>query len=358
MKKITLFVAFLFSAIFCFAQVDSLDIKIGQMIMVGMSGKSANKNSAIIKDIKKGIVGGVLLFEYNINPNNSQENLLELTNDLQKAAQIPLLISIDQEGGQVNRLKMKYGFPSMPSAQVVGQKNDSVNTRQVGNTIATSLSKCGINLNFAPVVDILNPDCPVLGKRNRCYSSDVKIIAQCAEIIIDEHKKLHIKTALKHFPGHGSSTTDSHLGLVDVSKTWYVEELFPYKYLIDNGNVDMIMTAHIINKKLDKSGMPATLSKKIINDLLRKQLHYNGIVVSDDMQMHAISKFYGLEQSLKLSINAGVDIVIFGNNIEGAKDYTPENIHATLKKLVLEGEIPMSRINESYNRIMALKKSR
>ena len=358
MKKITLFVAFLFSAIFCFAQVDSLDIKIGQMIMVGMSGKSANKNSAIIKDIKKGIVGGVLLFEYNINPNNSQENLLELTNDLQKAAQIPLLISIDQEGGQVNRLKMKYGFPSMPSAQVVGQKNDSVNTRQVGNTIATSLSKCGINLNFAPVVDILNPNCPVLGKRNRCYSSDVKTIAQCAEIIIDEHKKLHIKTALKHFPGHGSSTTDSHLGLVDVSKTWYVEELFPYKYLIDNGNVDMIMTAHIINKKLDKSGMPATLSKKIITDLLRKQLHYNGIVVSDDMQMHAISKFYGLEQSLKLSINAGVDIVIFGNNIEGSKDYTPENIHATLKKLVLEGEIPMSRINESYNRIMALKKSR
>ena len=358
MKKITLFVAFLFSAIFCFAQVDSLDIKIGQMIMVGMSGKSANKNSAIIKDIKKGVVGGVLLFEYNINPNNSQENLLELTNDLQKAAQIPLLISIDQEGGQVNRLKMKYGFPSMPSAQVVGQKNDSVNTRQVGNTIATSLSKCGINLNFAPVVDILNLNCPVLGKRNRCYSSDVKIIAQCAEIIIDEHKKLHIKTALKHFPGHGSSTTDSHLGLVDVSKTWYVEELFPYKYLIDNGNVDMIMTAHIINKKLDKSGLPATLSKKIVTGLLRKQLHFNGIVVSDDMQMHAISKFYGLEQSLKLSINAGVDIVIFSNNIEDSKDYTPENIHATLKKLVLEAEIPMERINESYNRIIALKKSR
>lgn len=358
MKKITLLLAFLFSAMFCYAQVDSLDIKIGQMIMVGMSGKSANKNSAIIKDIKKGIVGGVLLFEYNINPNNSKENLLELTKDLQSAAQIPLMISIDQEGGQVNRLKMKYGFPSMPSAQVVGQKNDVIYTKQVGSTIANSLSKCGINLNFAPVVDILNPNCPVLGKRNRCYSSDVKTIAQCAEITIEEHNKLGIKTSLKHFPGHGSSTSDSHLGLVDVSKTWNVEELFPYKYLIDAGKVDMIMTAHIINKKLDKSGLPATLSKKIVTDLLRKQLHFNGVIISDDMQMHAISKFYGLEQSIKLSINAGVDIVIFSNNIEGAKDYNPSNIHATFKKLVLDGEIPMSRINESYARILSLKKSR
>jgi beta-N-acetylhexosaminidase len=181
---------------------------------------------------------------------------------------------------------------------------------------------------------------------------------QCAEIMIEEHKKLNIKTALKHFPGHGSSTTDSHLGLVDVSKTWSVEELFPYKYLIDTGKVDMIMTAHIINKKLDDSGLPATLSKKIVTGLLRKQFHYDGIVISDDMQMHAISKYYGLAQSLKLSINAGVDIVIFSNNIEGSKDYTPENIHATFKKLVLDGEIPLSRINESFNRIMALKKSR
>ena len=128
--------------------------------------------------------------------------------------------------------------------------------------------------------------------------------------------------------------------------------------MIDTGSVDMIMTAHIINKKLDESGLPATLSKKIVTGLLRKQLHYNGVVISDDMQMHAISMFYGLEQSLKLSINAGVDIVIFSNNIEGSKDYTPENIHATFKKLVLEREIPMSRINESYTRIMNLKKSK
>jgi beta-N-acetylhexosaminidase len=358
MKKIILLIAFLLPAIFCFSQIDSLDIKIGQMIMVGMSGQSAKKNSAIIKDIKNGIVGGVLLFEYNINPKNSQENLLKLTNDLQEAAQIPLFISIDQEGGQLNRLKMKYGFPSMPSAQIVGQKNDSAYSHKIGNTIATSLSNCGINLNFAPVVDILNPNCPVLGKRNRCYSSDVKTIVQCAEIMIEEHKKLNIKTALKYFPGHGSSTSDSHLGLVDVSKTWSLEELFPYKYLIDAGNVDMIMTAHIINKKLDKSALPATLSKKIVTGLLRKQIHFNGVIISDDMQMHAISKFYGLEQSLKLSINAGVDIVIFSNNIEGSKDYTPENIHATFKKLVLDRDIPLSRVDESYNRIMNLKKSR
>lgn len=338
-----------------FAQADSLDIKIGQMIMIGMSGHSVTANSPIIKAIQKNYVGGVLLFELNLNPAQTEKRLAKLTSDLQAAATIPLLISIDQEGGKVNRLKTKYGFKEMPSAKSIGLKNDDNYTIETGVTTADALLACGITINFAPVLDVDNPECPVLGKLHRCYSADVTKIAHIASLIMDAHFEKGIKTAVKHFPGHGNSRTDSHKGLADVSKYWTVNELQPYRTLIDEGKVDAIMTAHIINKNIDPSGMPATLSKKVIQDLLRNTMGYRGVVISDDMQMHAISSFYGFEESIKKAINAGVDILIFSNNIENAKLYSPENIHASIKKMVLNGEIKMERIEESYLRILQLK---
>ncbi|HPI53510.1 MAG TPA: glycoside hydrolase family 3 protein [Chitinophagaceae bacterium] len=359
MKKISLFLLASCCFLMSFSQaLDSLDIKIGQMIMVGMPGNSVDASSPILKNVEKGIVGGILLFEYNINPVNSEKNIATLCNRLQDAAKIPLLISIDQEGGQVNRLKTKYGFPAMPSAKSVGLINNDQYTRQVARTISTTLMKCGINLNYAPVLDLHNPNCPVLGKRGRCYSSDYKQVAHMAQLTIEEHHALGIKTALKHFPGHGNSLSDSHLGMADVTKVWKQEELEPYRMLINEGVADMVMMAHIVNRKLDSSGLPASLSEKIVHDVLRNQLGFKGVVITDDMQMHAISNYYGLEQSIKLAINAGVDIVMFSNNIKGASNYNPANIHATIKRLVKNGTIPMSRINESYERILRLKMQR
>jgi len=357
MKKhclFTLLIVFFFGK----THADSLDIKIGQMLMVGMSGKSVSANSSILTDIRNGKVGGVLLFEYNLNPINTQQNLAKLTDDLQQVASIPLLISIDQEGGQVNRLKTKYGFKAMPSAKSVEDKKDLNYAVEVSTTIAQALSNCGINLNFAPVADIHYPLCPVLGKRNRCFSADPKVVTTYDSIYIQSHHNLGIKTSLKHFPGHGSSSADSHLGLVDVTRTWRYEELIPYASLIQEGMVDMIMTAHIVNKKLDKSGFPATLSYKVITELLREQMGYKGVVISDDMQMHAISSHYSLEESLRLGILAGIDMFIFSNNIAGATEYTPSNVHATIRRLVDKGIITEARIQESYKRITALKQSR
>lgn len=337
------------------AQTDSLDIKIGQMLMVGMPGTSANDSSQIIRDIKSGKVGGILLFEYNLNAVNTIKNLAALTSTLQNAAKIPLLISIDQEGGQVNRLKAKYGFKAMPSAKAVGDSHSDDYATQTSFTIANALQLCGINLNYAPVLDIHNPNCPVLGKRQRCYSSNTDSITHYAGIMIEQHHQLGIKTVVKHFPGHGSSLNDSHLGLVDVTKTWNEKEVQPYQALLDEGVIDAIMTAHIINRKLDSSGSPATLSKKIVTDYLRKKMGFKGVIISDDMQMHAISSYYGLDESIRKCINAGVDIIMFSNNIKGATKYTPSNVHAVIKRLVKEGKIPMQRINESYGRIMAMK---
>ncbi|MBP6456038.1 MAG: hypothetical protein KA275_04845 [Chitinophagaceae bacterium] len=341
-----------------FAKADSLDIKIGQMIMMGMSGTSVSANSSIIQDIKSGKVGGVLLFEYNLDKNNTKTKLQKLTDDLQNAASTSLFISIDQEGGKVNRLKMKYGFPAMPSAKVVGDKNNDAYSKFVASTISNSCAEVGINLNYAPVMDIHNSTCPVIGKLERSFSCNPKTIAHIGEIYIDAHHENGVKTVLKHFPGHGNSKTDSHLGIADVSNYWSDKELLPYKILIAENKVDAIMTAHIINNKLDNKKIPSTLSYKIVTELLREKLKFNGVVISDDMQMGAIAKQYGFEESIKMAINAGIDILIFSNNIPGASKYSTNNVHATIKKLVEKGEIKEERINESYLRIMAMKKSR
>ncbi len=333
----------------------SLDQKIGQMIMIGMQGKSVAESNSIYKYVRSGMVGGVLLYEYNISSYKSQERLKAMTTMLQNATSTPLLISIDQEGGAVNRLKTKYGFKAMTSARNVGLQNKDSYTKFVANTIASACSDMGINVNYAPVLDLHNPTCPVLGKRKRCFSTNPNVVAHIAGLYIDAHNDKEVKTVMKHFPGHGNSRTDSHLGIADVSKYWTEKELEPYKILIGQGKVGAIMTAHIINTQLDPSKLPATLSKKIMNDLLREKMGYNGVIITDDMQMGAISKHYGFKTSIKKAILAGVDILMFSNNIPGANKYSASNVHATIKKMVLNGEIPMSRINESYARIMAWK---
>lgn len=323
--------------------------------MAGMNGFAVNQQSGIIRDVKKGMVGGILLFERNINPKSAKKSLQNLTTALQNAASIPLIISIDQEGGQVNRLKTKYGFPEMPSAKSVGDKNNDDYTTEIAQRIAQSLISCGINLNYAPVLDLHDVRCPVLGKRNRCFSANPKIVAHVAGLYIETHRNQGVRTVVKHFPGHGSSRTDSHLGLTDVSKYWSKKELRPYEMLIQDGVVDMLMTAHVVNRQLDDSGLPATLSKTILQDVLRKKLGFQGVIVSDDMQMHAISSNYGFEESIKMAILAGVDILMFSNNISQSNNYSPSKIHSTIRKMVEQGIIPEKRIDESYQRIMAFK---
>ncbi|HOZ51114.1 MAG TPA: glycoside hydrolase family 3 protein [Chitinophagaceae bacterium] len=358
MRSVFFLVVFVISSLQVFSQIDSLEIKVGQMIMVGMPGTSVNDNSSILKEIKKGHIGGILLYEYNLNPIQTKANLSKLTSSLQEAAPISLLISIDQEGGQVNRLKTKYGFKPMPSAKSIGDKNRDEYTDSVGTIIASALMNCGINLNYAPVLDLHNPVCPVLGKRQRCYSSNPDRVAHHAALTIEAHHNQGVKTVVKHFPGHGNSLADSHLGMADVTKVWKKIELKPYQLLIGEGVVDAVMTAHIVNRKLDSTSLPATLSKQIVTGILRNELGFNGVVISDDMQMHAISSYYGFEESIKKCINAGVDILMFSNNIKGATNYEPANIHATILRLVKSGEISIDRINESYQRIMSMKRTR
>jgi beta-N-acetylhexosaminidase len=354
MFKIQILVFFMMCCMLCNAQTrDSLDIKIGQMILIGLP--QARVDSTVLKEVAQGKVGSIILFEKNIPTKNSFHELKKITWTYQRAAPIPLFIAIDQEGGKVNRLKEKYGFPRSLSAAKLGKYAlDSV--RFYGETTAATLAGLGINVNFAPVVDLAsNPTNPIIATKERAFSANADSVALFAREFIKQHRKLGIVTALKHFPGHGSSKDDTHLGIADVTNTWNESELNPYQRLIDSGDIDAIMTAHIVNKKLDEKGLPGTLSKKITNDLLRDKLHYNGVVFSDDMQMHAIAKHYALEDAILLAINGGVDILTFSNNIAGSQERAADKVHAIIRKFVEEGKISRERIDQSFVRIMKLK---
>lgn len=340
----------------------ALEAMIGQMVMVGFRGLVADPESAIGRDIRAGRVGGVILFDYDVALKSRTRNIdnpgqvLALTRGLQAMTPDTLLIAVDQEGGKVMRLKPRYGFPDSPSAELLGEAGDPEATRRVASAMGQTLSSAGFNLDFAPVVDVnVNPANPVIGGLGRSFSADPEKVAQQAGAFVKGLHEHGVLSCLKHFPGHGSSTKDTHVGLTDVTRTWTEAELIPYRRLIAAGLADMIMTAHIVNRNLD-ARLPASLSKKVVTDLLRGKLGFDGVVVSDDLQMGAIAKEYSPEKAAELAINAGADIVLFGNNL----NYDPgvaERVVAHLAKRVRAGHIDAQRIRLSYERIRMLKDS-
>ena len=337
--------------------IDSLHIKIGQMILIGLQSNGSQPDEALLKAVTSGKVGGVIIYEKNVPETDSYMQLKRLIWNLQDASKIPLFITIDQEGGKVNRLKSKYGFPPSRSAYYLGSVQDLDSTRFYSEMTAATLAGLGINVNFAPDVDVIvNPDNPVIAQLERSYSASPDSVAIHAATVIATHRRYKILTVLKHFPGHGSSFEDTHKGMADVTNSWKEFELLPYHHLIQVGFADAVMTAHIVNRKIDRSGLPATLSTAIVKNLLRDKLSYNGLVFSDDMQMKAITAHYGIEEAIELAINAGVDVLIFSNNISGSSNATATKVHGIIESLVKAGKITPERIDESYRRIMQVKK--
>lgn len=334
---------------------DSLDIKIGQMLLIGFP--KAEVDPLVLEEVRKGKVGSIIIFEKNIPAKNSFVALKKIVWTYQQAAPIPLLICIDQEGGRVNRLKDKYGFPRSITAEAMGRAGTLDSVRFYSEATAATLAGLGINMNFAPVVDLAsNPTNPIIARYGRAFSANEDSVALLAKEFIKGHRKFNVLTSLKHFPGHGSSKDDTHLGIADVTNTWEERELQPYRTLIDSGYADAVMTSHIVNKRLDAQGNPGTLSKAIIGGILRDKLHFDGVVFTDDMQMHAIAKHYGLEDAIRLAILAGVDIMTFSNNISGSAERTVDKVHSIIRDMVKQGIISEARIDESYDRIMAVKR--
>lgn len=339
----------------------SLEEKIGQMILTGFHGKHVDENSLIVKDILIHHLGNLWITDKNDLINSkvgnieSPQQLKKLTTDLQNFSKNKLFIAIDAEGGKVIRLKEEYGFPKTLSAKFLGEKNDLSLTKENSITIAQTIKKVGININFAPVVDLsINKDLNIIGKKERSFSDNPEIVFQNAKEFILAHKEKNIATCLKHFPGHGSAVSDTHDGFVDSTKYWNEKELIPYKLLIEENLAEAIMISHIYNKNLDEN-FPSSLSKKIIYDLLRDKLSFNGLIFTDDLDMKAINENYSLEKSLELTINAGVDIII-KSNLKNPVPNLVEKIIKTIKKLIDQNIITEKRIDESFKRIILAKK--
>lgn len=334
---------------------------IGEMMLVGFRGMSIDKDHHITRDIVEYHIGGVILFEYDAPSGTHNRNIRDpkqvkqLCERLQAVDPETLLIGIDQEGGKVCRLKAKAGFDRVISPQQMGAKGDDT-VRHYARVTAKMLSRLGISLNFAPCVDVnVNPQCPIIGKLERSFGSNPHDVARMAAIWMEESRQQGVIPCLKHFPGHGSSTGDSHMGLVDVTKTWTPEELIPYKELIKQGNVPMIMTTHVINGQFD--GQPATLSNAILTDLLRGDLGYTGVVITDDMGMGAIERQYDYAEAIRMTIEAGADMLCLGNN---GSAYNPNIVPETFEiiyELVQGGMIDRQRIHASAERIRKLKKT-
>lgn len=342
-------------------QAPTIDEKIGEMLILGFRGLEVNDSSKIVQDINKYNIGGIIVFDYDVPSKTwsrnieSPEQTKKLVNDIKSLTNENLFIAVDSEGGYVNRLKTKYGFINIESALKMGEGEASETFTQVSQ-LGAELKDLGFNLNFAPVVDVnINPDNPVIGYLERSFSDDPIKVYEHASSFIDAMHKYNITTAIKHFPGHGSSQDDSHLGLVDVTSTYNKEiELLPYKELIASNKLDMIMTAHVINTNIDSEN-PATLSSIFLQDILRNELGYNGIIVSDDMQMGAIVDNFGQEEAIIKAINAGCDLLIFSNNNKEYDENIAEKAVNIIKKALEENKISEERINESYNRIIELK---
>lgn len=332
----------------------------GQLVMVGFRGLEPDRDARITADIREGLVGGVILFSRDValaspvRNVESPEQVRRLTSFLQQQAETPLLVAVDQEGGRVARFSPEHGFPATTSAQELGELPPEA-TREAAFEIGKTLRQAGCNLNMAPVVDVnVNPDNPAIGRLGRSFSADPEKVAAHGLAYVAGLHEAGVLSCLKHFPGHGSAWNDSHHGLADVTGAWSELELEPYAEIFASGNADTVMTAHVFNAELDPEH-PATLSRSVIHGLLREKLGFDGVVMTDDMQMKAVTSYYGLPPAVTLALNAGVDMLLFGNNLEYDPEL-PQKISDLLLEKVKTGEISMQRIREAHRRVVQLKR--
>lgn len=327
-----------------FVNKMTLDEKIGQMIVAGFNGTDVNEE--LINLVNTNKVGGVILFKRNIE---TSEQLKKLNNNIDGLnKEIPLFISVDEEGGRVNRLPSD--MENFPSAREVGLKNDKDYAYNNGKSIGESLKVTGFNMNYAPVLDIFsNPKNTVIG--DRAFGSDVETVSTMGIATMKGIEEEGIISVIKHFPGHGDTSVDSHYGLPIVYKT--LEELenfelIPFKKAIKEG-CKAIMVSHILLDKIDKQN-PSSMSETVVTDILREQLGFDGVVITDDMEMGAITENFTIEDACVQSIIAGCDIVLIGSGNESIY-----NTIQAIKDSILNGKITEERINESVVRIIKLK---
>ncbi|MFF2088893.1 beta-N-acetylhexosaminidase [Paenibacillus sp. NPDC058174] len=324
----------------------SLEDKVGQMIIAGIDGKAIDAEAS--RMIKEERIGGIILYGTNIADLQGMVALVNALKEANSGNAVPLLISVDQEGGKVSR--MPKSFTAIPSNKKVGATNDPSLAEEMGKLLAEELKLTGFNMNFAPVLDVnSNPANPIIGTRS--FGATAELVSRMGMAEMKGIRENGIIPVVKHFPGHGDTSVDSHLELPIVNKTR--EELaklewLPFEAAIEQ-KTDAIMVAHILYPHLDPD-KPASISAAIIGDVLRGKMGYDGVVMTDDLTMGAITKNYGLAEAALDSVQAGSDIVLIAHGYDNALQ-----VRDAILKSMQDNKLSVERIDKSVRRILSLK---
>ncbi|MFN0262553.1 glycoside hydrolase family 3 N-terminal domain-containing protein [Tepidamorphus sp. 3E244] len=327
---------------------------IGSMLMLGFLGadRSAAWAQRLARQVGAGEAGGVVFLGHNFKSKSGVEGLAKMFAEANSGTKA--LISLDQEGGAVQRLGSKLGYRSIPRAREVAASMSPKQAQALYASMASEVRAAGFNFNLAPVVDLeVDPANPVVGKWGRAWGRDAQTVTTYARAFLKGHHGKGVACALKHFPGHGSSRGDSHDGFVDISQTWSQAELQPFADLA--GEADAIMTAHLYHSGfVGEADEPVTLSQRAIEGVLRGNLGYRGIVITDDLDMGAIRKRYALDEAVVRAIAAGNDIIMLSNSAKPDENL-PARMIATVKAAVDDGRISRGRIEQAHQRIVAMQ---
>jgi len=337
----------------------SLEQMIGQMLMLGFSGTKPSdqgvQNARYL--LSKGQIGGVILLGHNLQ---NKQQVKKLISFVKQAAPkgLPPFVAIDQEGGAVQRLRAEHGFSDIPKAIDLAGTVSAKQAFHVYKKMAKELAFVGFNVNFGPVVDLnIVPNNPIIGLKGRSYGASSRKVRDYARAFVLAHRQYQILTSLKHFPGHGSSWTDSHEEFVDVTSNWKKSELDPYKWLIKNNLADMVMVGHLYHPSFsDKGKIPASLSQKAIETRLRREMGYKGLVITDDLGMGAVKKHFEFDDALLRAIKAGNDILLLVDD-KLATQAEIARIHKVIRDAIKTKQISLTQIEAAYRRIVEAKKS-
>lgn len=305
----------------------------------------------LARQVKCGQVNGVFFVGENIGDFEDLKGLKGLfVNDNQDT-----LLAIDHEGGAVQRLSQQHGVTKLPGAFQIGSSGLSFKqVKAIYEQAGREFAKWDFNVNFGPVLDVHDPKNAVIGRYGRSFGGDAHNISLNAAAFVDGFSSNGIICVLKHFPGHGRSKEDSHFELANISSTWSEKELEPYKQLISLGRAPMIMSGHLSLDCIDPSGCPATLSRAIIQGILRDHLGFDGVVVTDDLDMEAITKTHNRRRALVDALKAGNDLIMI-KNLFGYDPLLPKRALYWIRRAIKNGELEETRVLEAGNRVANLK---
>jgi beta-N-acetylhexosaminidase len=339
------------------ARLSPLLPRLGDLLLVGFHGTAGESSADLERLVCDARVGGVLLFGRNlVDPAQVAALTRWVARRGHACAGRPPLVAADAEGGRVMRLGASAGYTPTLSHQQLGDANDLALTELEARRIGGRLREAGIAWDLAPVVDVgYNPANPVIVGAGRSFGADPSRVIAHTRAYLAGMRAAGVLTTLKHFPGHGSSFDDSHLGFVDVTATARPGlELAPYRALMPEGVVDSVMTAHVFNRRLDRR-YPATLSRATITGVLRGELGWAGVVVSDDLRMGAIGEHYGLDEAAVLALNAGVDLLLVADDRLADGTSAATVILAAIRHALDSGRLDPATVEAALARLDALR---